>query len=74
MTSVEMENSVIVAKRSHDDSIAMVNHVEWIVDKISQINDVSGSNQKSVEKIEEDSGNLLRVAQQLQAHINEFKS
>jgi len=74
MTSVEMENSVIVAKRSHGDSVDMVSHVEWIIDKISQINDVSGSNQKSVEKIEEDSGQLLRVAQLLQDHINEFKS
>ena len=74
MTSVEMEKSVIVAKRSHGDSVEMVSHVEWIIDKISQINDVSGSNKKSVEKIEEDSGELLRVAQLLQAHINEFKS
>ncbi|MDP3301172.1 MAG: methyl-accepting chemotaxis protein [Sulfuricurvum sp.] len=74
MTSVEMENSVIVAKRSHGDSVDMVSHVEWIIEKISQINDVSGSNQKNVEKIEEDSGQLLRVAQLLQDHINEFKS
>ena len=74
MTSVEMENSVSIAERSHGDSVEMVNHVEWIIDKISQINDVSGSNQASVEKIEEDSGKLLRVAQLLQAHIDEFKS
>ncbi|MDP1785321.1 MAG: methyl-accepting chemotaxis protein [Sulfuricurvum sp.] len=74
MTSIEMENSVMVAKRSHGDSVAMVGHMEWIIDKISQINDVSQSNQKSVEQIEEDSEQLLRVAQSLQAHIDEFKS
>ncbi|MFA6188827.1 MAG: methyl-accepting chemotaxis protein [Sulfuricurvum sp.] len=74
MTSIEMENSVAVAKRSHGDSVEMVSNVEWIIDKISQINDVSKSNQKSVEQIEEDSQNLLRVAQSLQAHIDEFKS
>jgi len=73
-TSREMENSVVVAKKSYSDSIEMVKHIEWIIEKISQINDVSQSNQKSVENIEGDSEKLLSVAQSLQARINEFKS
>jgi len=73
-TSLEMENSVVIAKKSYSDSIEMVKHIEWIIEKISQINDVSQSNQKSVENIEEDSEKLLSVAQSLQARINEFKS
>jgi methyl-accepting chemotaxis protein len=74
ITSKEMENSVVIAKKSYNDSIEMVEHIEWIIEKISQINDVSQSNQKSVEHIEEDSEKLLSVAQSLQARINEFKS
>ncbi len=73
-TSKEMENSVVIAKKSYNDSIEMVGHIEWIIGKISQINDVSQSNQKSVENIEGDSEKLLSVAQSLQARINEFKS
>ena len=73
-TSQEMKNSVLVAKKSYIDSIEMVENIEWIIDKISQINDVSKSNQKSVENIEGDSEKLLNVAQSLQARINEFKS
>jgi methyl-accepting chemotaxis protein len=73
-TSQDMENSVLVAKKSYMDSIEMVEHIEWIIEKISQINDVSKSNQKSVENIEGDSEKLLNVAQSLQARINEFKS
>lgn len=73
-TSQEMENSVVIAKKSYKDSIEMVENIEWIIEKISQINDVSQSNQKSVENIEGDSEKLLSVAQSLQARINEFKS
>lgn len=73
-TSQEMENSVVIAKKSYTDSIEMVKNIEWIIEKISQINDVSQSNQKSVENIEGDSEKLLSVAQSLQARINEFKS
>jgi methyl-accepting chemotaxis protein len=73
-TSQEMENSVVIAKKSYKDSIEMVENIEWIIEKISQINDVSKSNQKSVENIEGDSEKLLSVAQSLQARINEFKS
>ncbi|HEX5623246.1 MAG TPA: methyl-accepting chemotaxis protein [Sulfuricurvum sp.] len=73
-TSLEMENSVVVAQHSYSDSVKMVDHIEWIIDQIAQINDVSKSNQKSVERIEKDSEQLLHVAQALQSHINEFKS
>ena len=73
-TSTIMEHSVVVAKKSYSDSVEVVNHIEWIIDKISNINDVSQSNQKSVECIEADSKLLSEVAQSLQTRINEFKS
>jgi methyl-accepting chemotaxis protein len=69
-----MERSVGVAQRSHNDSVEMVGHIEWIIEKISQINVVSESNQKSVEQIQSDSAQLMQVAQSLSARINEFKS
>ncbi|MDD5159705.1 MAG: methyl-accepting chemotaxis protein [Sulfuricurvum sp.] len=73
-TSSEMERSVSVAERSYNDSVEVVGHIEWIIDKISQINDVSESNRRSVEQIENDSKQLLDVANSLSARINEFKS
>ena len=73
-TSGEMERSVAVAQRSYNDSIEMVGHIEWIIERISQINVVSESNRKSVDQIENDSKQLLDVAQSLLARINEFKS
>jgi methyl-accepting chemotaxis protein len=73
-TSSEMERSVNVAERSYKDSVEVVGHIEWIIDKISQINDVSESNRHSVEQIENDSKQLLEVANTLSARINEFKS
>ena len=73
-TSSEMERSVSVAERSYNDSVEVVGHIEWIIDKISQINDVSESNRHSVEQIENDSKQLLEVANSLSARINEFKS
>ncbi len=73
-TSAEMERSVEVAKRSHSDSVEVVGQIEWIIEKISQINDVSERNRHSVERIESDSNQLLEVAQSLSARINEFKS
>ncbi len=73
-TSSEMERSVAVAERSYNDSVEVVGHIEWIIEKISQINDVSEANRRSVEQIENDSKQLLMVAQSLSARINEFKS
>ncbi|MFY9141550.1 methyl-accepting chemotaxis protein [Sulfuricurvum sp.] len=73
-TSSEMERSVEVAQHSYNDSVEVVGHIEWIIDKISQINDVSESNRRSVEQIESDSKHLLEVANSLSARINEFKS
>jgi len=73
-TSTEMERSVSVAQRSYNDSVEVVGHIEWIIDKISQINDVSGSNQKSSDQIENDSAQMLEIAHSLQSRINEFKS
>jgi len=73
-TSSEMERSVSVAERSYNDSIEVVGHIEWIIEKISQINVVSEANKKSVEQIENDSNQLMLVAQSLSARINEFKS
>lgn len=74
VTSSEMERSVTVAQHSYNDSVEVVKHIEWIIDRISNINHVSESNQKSVERIENDSDKLLQVAQSLQSRINEFKS
>ena len=73
-TSAEMERSVVVAQRSYNDSVEVVGHIEWIIERISQINVVSESNRNSVEQIENDSKQLLEVAQSLLARINEFKS
>lgn len=73
-TSSEMERSVSVAQRSYNDSVEVVGHIEWIIEKISQINVVSESNQKSVEQIQNDSAQLMQVAESLSARINEFKS
>lgn len=73
-TSSEMERSVAVAERSYNDSVEVVGHIEWIIEKISQINDVSEANRRSVEQIENDSKQLMQVAQSLSARINEFKS
>ncbi len=74
LTSAEMNNSVEVAKNSYDDSVKMVEHTEEILQKISEINKYSHSNQLSVEAIEADSAQLLEVAKSLQSRINEFKS
>ncbi|WP_303662942.1 hypothetical protein [Sulfuricurvum kujiense] len=74
VTSSEMERSVVVAQHSYKDSVEVVSHIEWIIDRISNINHVSESNQKSVEMIESDSDKLLQVAKSLQSRINEFKS
>jgi len=65
---------VSVAQRSYNDSVEVVGHIEWIIEKISQINVVSESNKKSVEQIQNDSAQLMQVAQSLSARINEFKS
>jgi methyl-accepting chemotaxis protein len=73
-TSSEMERSVSVAQRSYNDSVEVVGHIEWIIEKISQINVVSEGNKKSVEQIQNDSAQLMQVAQSLSARINEFKS
>jgi methyl-accepting chemotaxis protein len=73
-TSSEMERSVSVAERSYNDSVEVVGHIEWIIEKISQINVVSEANKKSVEQIENDSNQLMSVAESLSARINEFKS
>lgn len=74
VTSSEMERSVVVAQHSYNDSVEVVNHIEWIIDRISNINNVSESNKQSVELIENDSDKLLQVAKSLQSRINEFKS
>ncbi|MDO9055249.1 MAG: methyl-accepting chemotaxis protein [Sulfuricurvum sp.] len=74
VTSSEMERSVLVAQHSYNDSVEVVSHIEWIIERISNINHVSESNQKSVEMIESDSDKLLQVAKSLQSRINEFKS
>ena len=73
-TSTEMERSVQVAKESYTDSVEMVEHTDWIIEKISEINNHSASNQSSVEAIQKDAQQLLNVARSLQSRIDEFKS
>lgn len=73
-TSNEMERSVEVAKESYADSVEMVEHTDWIIEKISEINKHSASNQNSVEAIQDDAQQLLNVARSLQSRIDEFKS
>ncbi|MGZ8548151.1 MAG: methyl-accepting chemotaxis protein [Sulfuricurvum sp.] len=73
-TSAEMERSVLIAQRSYSDSVEVVGHIEWIIEKISEINTISEANHASVGKIETDSKQLLNVAQLLSKQIDEFKS
>ena len=73
-TSLEMERAVDVAQKAYHDSVEVVENIEWIINKISQISHVSESNQKNSEQIQNDSGQLLAVAHSLQSSINEFKS
>lgn len=73
-TSLEMERAVDVAQKAYHDSVEVVENIEWIINKISQISHVSESNQKNAEQIQNDSGQLLAVAHSLQSSINEFKS
>jgi methyl-accepting chemotaxis protein len=73
-TSKAMNESSEVAKSSYHDTKEVVTHIEWIVTKISQIDEHSKSNQDSVGYIEKDLQRLLDTAKSLQARINEFKS
>ena len=63
-----------VAEASFKDTQEVVKHTEWIVDKISKINEHSHSNQQRVGAIDNDLNRLLDVAKSLQARINEFRS
>jgi methyl-accepting chemotaxis protein len=73
-TSVEMERSVDVARKSVEDSETIVAHTDEIIRRIAEINEHSFSNKERVEQIEADSKRLLEVAHSLQSRINEFKS
>ncbi|MBN2895580.1 MAG: methyl-accepting chemotaxis protein [Campylobacterales bacterium] len=73
-TARAMYQSRDVAEASLKDTQQVVKHTEWIVDRISQINEHSHSNQQRVEAIDSDLNRLLDVAKSLQARINEFKS
>ena len=73
-TSMEMERSVEVARKSVEDSETIVEHTDEIINKIAEINRHSLSNKERVEQIEADSKRLLDVARSLQSRIDEFKS
>jgi len=73
-TARAMYESREVAEASFKDTQEVVKHTEWIVDKISKINEHSHSNQQRVGAIDNDLNRLLDVAKSLQARINEFRS
>ncbi len=73
-TSEEMQDSVEVAKISYNDTLKMVEHIEWIVDKIQVIEQHSSQNKANTFKIENNSQELLDVANSLKSRIDEFKS
>lgn len=73
-TSTEMEHSVEVAKISYNDTLKMVENIEWIVDKIQVIEQHSSQNKANTFKIEANSDELLDVANSLKNRIDEFKS
>lgn len=73
-TSFEMKHSIEVAVQSVRDSETIVKHTDEIINKIAEINNHSAANKKRVISIENDSKELLEVANSLDSRINEFKS
>ena len=73
-TSEAMNYSIEVADRSFDDTQEIVKNIEWIIEKITMIDQYSKQNEQSVNTIESESTQLLKVAHSLKARIDEFKS
>ncbi|MEA3374418.1 MAG: methyl-accepting chemotaxis protein [Campylobacterota bacterium] len=73
-TSETMAETVKVSDVSLQDSIVIVNEIDWIITKVEEINAHSKSNRQSVDQIIEDSHRLNEVAGSLEKRIGEFKS
>ncbi len=73
-TSEVMAESVKVSNVSLQDSIVIVDEIDWIITKVGEINVHSNSNRQSVDQIIEDLQRLEEVARSLEKRIDEFKS
>lgn len=74
ITSSAMSESTTVAKDSLADTQDAVEQIDWMIKKVSQINEHSSTNQESIEHIKDELSKLLHVAQSLKQHIDEFIS
>ncbi len=74
LTSKDMQTTVEVAKKSYQDSLDMIDEIEWIIKKIDNINEASLENSKNIDVINNNSQELREVAESLLVQINEFKS
>ena len=74
ITSDAMNYSLEVADKSFDDMHEIVKNIEWIIEKINQIDEYSKQNEDSVNMIDSESRKLLEVAKSLKSRIDEFKS
>lgn len=74
MTSNAILESTKVAKESREDSIQMSSHMQEVIKNISDVVELSLTNETSAVSIEEDLKKLVEVAASLQNSIDEFKS
>ena len=74
ITSNAISTSNDVAKESKADNIKMSEHIQEMIDDISDIETLSTANGTSTQSIEDDLKRLVEVAASLQSTINEFKS
>lgn len=74
ITSEAMNHSISVADQSFADTQEIVKNIEWIIEKITKIDEFSKQNENSVNMIDKESTQLLEVANSLKSRIDEFKS
>jgi len=74
ITSDAMNYSLEVADKSFDDMHEIVKNIEWIIEKVNQIDEYSKQNENSVNMIDSESTKLLEVANSLKSRIDEFRS
>jgi methyl-accepting chemotaxis protein len=74
ITSDAMNYSLEVADKSFDDMNEIVKNIEWIIEKVNQIDEYSKQNENSVNMIDSESTKLLEVANSLKSRIDEFRS
>ena len=73
-TSHAINLSINVANESKKDSLKMSSQINEVIDDISNIEELSNSNRISVQNINQDLHELVKVASLLQEAIDEFKS